>query len=57
MIRTIRQDAVFPAHDGADDTEIDLKAGAVQQHGLLLHQLRQFFLQLHVDVERAIEEA
>ena len=44
------------ADQRADDAEVDLETGAVEQHGLLVDQFGQGRFQLQVDVQRAVQE-
>ena len=57
VVALVAQD-VFPfADQRADDAEVDLEPGAVEQHGLLVDQFGQGRFQLQVDVQRAVQEA
>ena len=48
VVALVAQD-VFPfADQRADDAEVDLEAGAVEQHRLLVHQFGQGRLQLQM---------
>ena len=57
VIQAVEQGDVEAAEQAREDAEIDLEAGGKGQRGLALHEFGQAFLELHVEVERAVEQA
>src|ERR1017187_10207832 len=57
VIALVAQDVFAFADQGADDAEVDLEPGAVEQDGLFVNEFGQGGFQLQVDVQAAVEEA
>src|SRR4030065_136597 len=52
----ISDDDISPVDDRRDRAQVDLKAGAVDESGLLADEFRQPILELQVHFQRAVEE-
>ncbi len=57
VVLAVGDDVLAAADQGADDAQVGLEAGGVEDGGLLADQGGQLRLQLQVDVQRAVEEA
>ena len=54
VVGFVGEDEVILAGNGANHSEINLKAGGKQEHCFLLHQPREFLLELKMEIERAV---
>ena len=57
VVALVREDIFAFADQRADDPQVGLETGAVEQHGLLVHQLGQRLLELQVDIQGPVQEA
>ena len=56
VVFPVTENIVILARDGADDAKVALKACRKRHNGFLTDEIRQFFLKLHVQRQRAVEK-
>ena len=57
VVAVVAEDVVVRTEESGDDTAVDGKSGGEAERLLFAHKGGQLLFQLHVEVERAVEEA